>query len=113
MKKFEVMDEEFAKLLVGWADAIRKTFYDDGIDEVISTRRLCHIVQTFSIFNKRDKAIALCVNRFDEDTKSAFTDLYEKVDATINDEPELSMDEEDLKEAMKSELERDWDDEEV
>ena len=59
-------------------------FYDEGIDEVISTRRLCHIVQTFSIFNKRDKAIALCVNRFDEDTKEAFIDLYEKVDATIN-----------------------------
>jgi hypothetical protein len=113
MKKFEVMDEEFAKLLVGWADAIRKTFYDDGIDEVISTRRLCHIVQTFSIFNKRDKAISLCVNRFDEDTKIAFTDLYEKVDATINGEPEVSMDEEDLKEAMKSELERDWDEEEL
>ena len=111
MKKFEIMDEEFAKLLVGWADAIRKTFYDDGIDEVISTRRLCHIVQTFSIFKKRDKAIALCVNRFDEDTKSAFTDLYEKVDATINGEPEITLSEEDLNEAMKEELERDWDDE--
>jgi len=111
MKKFEIMDEEFAKLLVGWADAIRKTFYDDGIDEVISTRRLCHIVQTFSIFKKRDKAIALCVNRFDEDTKSAFTDLYEKVDATINGEPEITLSEEDLNEAMKEELERDWEDE--
>ena len=84
MSKFEAVDEEFAKLLVGWADAIRKTFYDEGIDEVISTRRLCHIVQTFSIFGKRDKAIALCVNRFDDDTKEAFIDLYEKVDATIN-----------------------------
>ena len=94
MKKFEVMDEEFAKLLVGWADAIRKTFYDEGIDEVISTRRLCHIVQTFSIFGKRDKAIALCVNRFDEDTKAAFIDLYEKVDATINAPEEIV--EEDL-----------------
>ena len=90
MSKFEAIDEEFAKLLVGWADAIRKTFYDEGIDEVISTRRLCHIVQTFSIFGKRDKAIALCVNRFDDDTKEAFIDLYEKVDATINDpEPEF------------------------
>ena len=90
MSKFESIDEEFAKLLVGWADAIRKTFYDEGIDEVISTRRLCHIVQTFSIFGKRDKAIALCVNRFDDDTKEAFIDLYEKVDATINDpEPEF------------------------
>ena len=84
MKKFEVIDEEFSDLLVGWADAIRKTFYDEGIDEVISTRRLCHIIQTFSIFGKRDKAVALCVNRFDDDTKEAFIDLYEKVDATIN-----------------------------
>jgi len=97
MKKFETIDEEFATLLVGWADAIRKTFYDEGIDEVISTRRLCHIVQTFSIFNKREKAIALCVNRFDEDTKAAFIDLYEKVDATINNpepevEPEVEID---------------------
>ena len=92
MSKFEAIDEEFAKLLVGWADAIRKTFYDEGIDEVISTRRLCHIVQTFSIFGKRDKAIALCVNRFDDDTKEAFIDLYEKVDATINDpEPEVDI----------------------
>ena len=89
MKKFEVIDEEFADLLVGWADAIRKTFYDEGIDEVISTRRLCHIVQTISIFNKRDKADSLCVNRIDDDTKEAFKDLYEKVDATINgEEPE-------------------------
>jgi hypothetical protein len=89
MQKFEVIDEEFAKLLVGWADAIRKTFYDEGIDEVISTRRLCHIVQTFSIFGKRDKAIALCVKRFDDDTKAAFIDLYEKVDATINSPEEI------------------------
>jgi MoxR-like ATPase len=111
MKKFEVMDEEFAKLLVGWADAIRKTFYDDGIDEVISTRRLCHIVQTFSIFNKRDKAIALCVNRFDEDTKAAFIDLYEKVDATIN-APEEELDEEALlNEAGNFKDNNNWDDE--
>ena len=92
MSKFESIDEEFAKLLVGWADAIRKTFYDEGIDEVISTRRLCHIVQTFSIFGKREKAIALCVNRFDDDTKEAFIDLYEKVDATINNPEEVEMD---------------------
>ena len=96
MSKFEKVDEEFAKLLVGWADAIRKTFYDEGIDEVISTRRLCHIVQTFSIFGKRDKAIALCVNRFDDDTKEAFIDLYEKVDATINEpKPEVDIEAED------------------
>ena len=110
MSKFEAIDEEFAKLLVGWADAIRKTFYDEGIDEVISTRRLCHIVQTFSIFGKRDKAIALCVNRFDDDTKEAFIDLYEKVDATIN-APEL--DEEELLEEAEASFKdnNNWEDE--
>ncbi len=111
MAKFEKVDEEFAKLLVGWADAIRKTFYDEGIDEVISTRRLCHIVQTFSIFNKRDKAIALCVNRFDDDTKEAFIDLYEKVDATIN-APEEELDEEALlEEAANFKDNNNWEDE--
>ena len=111
MAKFEKVDEEFAKLLVGWADAIRKTFYDEGIDEVISTRRLCHIVQTFSIFNKRDKAIALCVNRFDDDTKEAFIDLYEKVDATIN-APEEELDEEALlEEAGNFKDNNNWEDE--
>ena len=81
MAKFDAIDSEFADKLVTWADIIRKTFYDDGVDEVISTRRLCHIVQTFSIFNKRDKAIDLCISRFDSDTKEAFLDLYSKVDA--------------------------------
>jgi len=84
MEKFECVDEEFNDLLVGWADTIRKTYEDEGIDEVISTRRLCHIVQTFSIFGKRDKAIELCVNRFDDDTKEAFLDLYTKCDATVS-----------------------------
>jgi len=83
MEKFECLDESFTETLVGWADTIRKTFEDGGIDEVVSTRRLCHIVQTFSIFNKRDKAVALCINRFDDDTKEAFLDLYTKVDATV------------------------------
>ena len=81
MEKFNCVDDDFADKLVLWADIIRKTFFDDGVDEVISTRRLCHIVQTFSIFNKRDKAIDLCISRFDDDTKDAFLDLYSKVDA--------------------------------
>ena len=81
MAKFDAIDSDFADKLVTWADIIRKTFYDDGVDEVISTRRLCHIVQTFSIFNKRDKAIDLCISRFDSDTKEAFLDLYSNVDA--------------------------------
>ena len=81
MEKFDCVDEDFADKLVVWADIIRKTFYDDGVDELISTRRLCHIVQTYSIFEKRDKAIDLCISRFDIDTKEAFLDLYSKVDA--------------------------------
>jgi len=80
---------EFTQHLVNWADIIRKTFYDDGVDEVISTRRLCHIVQTYSIFNDRMKAIDLCIARFDDDTKEAFLDLYSKVDAGVSfDTPE-------------------------
>ena len=63
MEKFEKIDENFKDKLVVWADTIRKTYEDEGIDEVISTRRLCHIVQTFSIFDKKDKAIELCISR--------------------------------------------------
>ncbi len=84
MKKFGADDSEFTDKLVAWAQAIRKTFLDGGIDEIISTRRLCHIVQTFSIFNDRMKAIELCVSRFDDDTRAAFTDLYTKIDADVN-----------------------------
>ena len=83
MNKFDANDEDFADKLVQWADVIRKTFYDDGVDEVISTRRLCHIVQTFSIFNNRMKAIEMCISRFDDDTKDAFLDLYTKVDEGV------------------------------
>ena len=83
MDKFDCKDDEFVDRLVTWADIIRKTFYDDGVDEVISTRRLCHVVQTFSIFTDRMKAIDLCISRFDEDTKSAFLDLYTKVDSGV------------------------------
>jgi MoxR-like ATPase len=80
MEKFGETDAEFADKLVTWADIIRKTFYDDGVDEVISTRRLCHIVQTYSIFGDKLKSLDLCIARFDEDTKAAFLDLYTKVD---------------------------------
>ena len=83
MKKFGAVDESFAENLVTWADIIRKTFYDDGVDEVISTRRLCHIVQTFSIFNDKMKSLDLCIARFDDDTKTAFLDLYTKVDQGV------------------------------
>ena len=76
-----VSDSDFAEKLVNWADIIRKTFYDGGIDEVIATRRLVHISNAFAIFGDRMKAIEMCVNRFDEDTKTSFLDLYSKIDA--------------------------------
>lgn len=84
MDKYGCEDKAFADLLTQWSETIRKTFDDGGIDEIISTRRLCHIVQTFGIFKDRMKAIELCVNRFDDDTKEAFMDLYTKMDASIN-----------------------------
>ena len=74
-------DADFCKRLCDWADIIRKTFYDGGIEEIISTRRLVHIVRAYSIFNDKAKAIQVCVNRFDDETKQAFLELYDKVDA--------------------------------
>ena len=77
-------DDQFTSRLVDWADIIRKTFYDGGVDEVISTRRLVHIVRAFSIWKDRQKAIQVCLNRFDDETKAAFMDLYDKVDADVD-----------------------------
>ena len=76
-------DDKFIKHLVDWADIIRRTFYDGGIDEVISTRRLVHIIRAYSIFNDKMKAIEICLNRFDDETKQAFIDLYDKVDGDV------------------------------
>ena len=97
-------DEKFANNLVTWADVIRKTFYEGGVDEIISTRRLVHIIEAFAIFKDKMKAIELCTNRFDTDTKTSFADLYTKIDggedvtswgqATI--EPEDSDDSEEV-----------------
>ena len=75
-----VEDRDFCKRLVDWADIIRKTFYDGGIEEIISTRRLVHIVRAYSIFQDKAKAIQVCVNRFDDETKQSFLELYDKVD---------------------------------
>ena len=86
-----VTDVQFLEKLVDWGDIIRKTFYDGGIDEIISTRRLVHIVRAYSIFNDKAKAIQVCVNRFDDETKQAFLELYDKVDADF----ELNPSEED------------------
>ena len=77
-------DEEFCTNLANWADIIRKTFNDGGIDEVISTRRLVHIMRAYAIWNNRMKAIKVCVNRFDDETKQSFIELYDKIDADVN-----------------------------
>ena len=86
METYECKDVEFAETLVKWADAIRRTFADGGVDETITTRRMIHIVRAFAIFKKREKAVELCCNRFDSATKTAFIDLYDKV---ANPAPEV------------------------
>ena len=97
MKKYGAVDDAFAANLVTWADVIRKTFYDGGVDEVISTRRLDHIVKAFAIFGDKMQAIELCVSRFDEDTKVSFLDLYTKVDAgVLSSEEDDSADDEQV-----------------
>ena len=97
----KVNDAEFVEKLIDWADIIRKTFYDGGVDEIISTRRLVHIAKAYSIFGDRMKAIQMCINRFDDDTKVSFADLYSKIDAgviveesseEVSSEPEQKLD---------------------
>ena len=78
-----VEDREFCQNLCTWADIIRKTFAEGGVDEVISTRRLTHIIRAYSIFSDRMKAIKLCLNRFDDETKESFMELYSKIDAKV------------------------------
>ena len=103
MKKYGNVDEKFATNLVQWSEVIRKTFYDGGIDEVISTRRLDHIVKAFAIFKDKMKSIELAVNRFDEDTKVSFLDLYSKIDAGVDPLAENKEDEEVKKEIVDDE----------
>jgi len=86
------VDEEFCDKLVDWADVIRKTYYEGAIDDVITTRRLVHIVNAFRMFGDRMKSIEMCISRFDEDTRNAVLDLYTKVDAGV-DMNENSLDE--------------------
>jgi hypothetical protein len=95
-----VEDRDFCKRLVDWADIIRKTFYDGGIEEIISTRRLVHIIRAYSIFQDKAKAIQVCVNRFDDETKQSFLELYDKVDADFK-MPETT--EADVRKAFASE----------
>ena len=91
MSSLNCLDEEFSGKLVDWADLIRKTFYDGGVDEIIATRRLVHIVHAFSIFKDRMKAIAMCVARCDDQTKETFMDLYSNLDEKVS----MPSDEED------------------
>ena len=84
LAKNDKVDNDFVGNLVKWADVIRKTFMDGGVDELISTRRLVHIVGAFSIFDNKMKAIEMCVSRFDTETKESFLDLYTKVDAGVS-----------------------------
>lgn len=86
MDKYSVRDEDFAEKLVNWADIIRRTFAEGGVDEIISTRRLVDIVKTLSKFNDKIKAIDLCTNRFDEETKNAFRELYTKLDNPVEEQ---------------------------
>lgn len=86
------VDEEFCDKLVDWADVIRKTYYEGAIDDVITTRRLVHIVNAFRMFDDKLKSIEMCISRFDEDTRNAVLDLYTKVDAGV-DMNENSLDE--------------------
>jgi hypothetical protein len=79
---------DFIKHLCNWSDIIRKTFADGGIDEVISTRRLVHIMKAYAIFGKKDKALKVCLNRFDDETKSTFVELYDKIDAEFQQQVE-------------------------
>ena len=79
-----VTDTNFIDRLVDWGDIIRKTFYDGGIEEIISTRRLVHIVRAYSIFNDKAKALQVCINRFDDETKQSFLELYDKVDGEFD-----------------------------
>jgi hypothetical protein len=79
-----VENRDFCKRLCDWADIIRKTFYDGGVEEIISTRRLVHIIRAYSIFSDKAKAIQVCLNRFDDETKQSFMELYDKVDADVN-----------------------------
>ena len=92
--QLNVKDSDFCKRLADWGDIIRKTFYDGGIDEIISTRRLVHIIRAYSIFGDKAKAIQVCVNRFDDETKTAFLELYDKIDADFvmpSETPELTI----------------------
>ena len=97
MAEVDLVDDGFAEKLSNWGDIIRKTYLDGGVDEIISTRRLVHIVKAFGIFDDKMTAIELCISRFDEETKSLFMDLYTKVDETVSVDGEVYSEETDAR----------------
>ena len=103
-------DQKFAHNLVTWADVIRRTYFDGGVDEIISTRRLVHIAEAYSIFKNKMKAITVCTNRFDDDVKNSFVDLYSKVDSGASVEDILKQKKEDELKAQIQEEEKDSND---
>ena len=104
MAKYGKVDEDFAEKLVTWAEVIRKTYFEGAVDELISTRRLDHIVKAYTIFKDKLKAIEMCTNRFDEDTKTSFIDLYSKVDAGVDLNEEENSEEETEVEEENSDM---------
>jgi len=88
------VDSEFVEKLVDWADIIRKTYYEGGIDDVVTTRRLVHIVNAFRMFGDKLKSITMCISRFDEETRNSILDLYSKIDAGIDLNAEETSEEE-------------------
>jgi len=104
MAKYGKVDEDFAEKLVTWAEVIRKTYFEGAVDELISTRRLDHIVKAFTIFKDKLKSIEMCTNRFDEDTKTSFLDLYSKVDAGVDLDEEVSEEEDEEKEESTEDM---------
>jgi cobaltochelatase CobS len=97
MKSHDSVNEEYADRLIAWAGIIRKTFEEGGADDLISTRRLLHIVQAYKIFGRELDAIQYCINRFDTDTKNAFLDLYTKMNSKEEPEVENVIEEEGAK----------------
>ena len=83
-KELDCCDDKYIANLTTWAEIIRKTFNDGGVDEVISTRRLVHIIRAYAIFSDRVKAIQVCLNRFDDETKRSFLELYDKIDSEVD-----------------------------
>ena len=100
-------DDDYASNLVNWADIIRKTYQEGGVDEIISTRRLVHIAKAYSIFKNKLKAVEVCTNRFDDDTKQSFIDLYTKIDSGVSVEELMNQNNQDEHIADEDEADED------